>query len=621
MCGIAGFVDPAGTLTTLRAMTDAVSNRGPDDSGYFLEEGVGLGHRRLSIIDLSAGGHQPMERDGLVITYNGEIYNYREVRIELERLGEAFNSQSDTEVILAAFRRWGPQCVERFIGMFAMAIYDRSEGALYLMRDRAGVKPLYYYWKGGRLAFGSELRCFTPFLNASEKAAISSEALSQFFAFGYVGNGCSILKDVRKVPPGHYLKLSEGRLESHCYWQVHFAGDDSWEDRSESDLLDELEAIVVSAFSYRMVADVPVGVFLSSGVDSSLVAAVLSRHHGQVSSFTIGFDEPQYDESVDARRIATHLGTNHSEARLDSRKGFEILKRFPEIYDEPYGDTSGVPTAFVSETAKAGGMKVVLSGDGGDELFGGYGRYVEFLQRWRQSRSWGRAGRRGARMGLSAAAAISGGPRAGRLGRYADLLRHDDFIAFYQNMMFNASRRELGELIPTFRDPPAASAKGNPLDLMSEWDFRNYLPDDNLVKVDRATMFHSIEGREPFLDQRLIEFAARLPGKFKVRGSETKYLLKRLLARYLPHELCHLPKRGFAVPVREWIRDYYQREFLETLDQLSPDIFERRAVTGLLDRYRRGQPVNYTTLWQLFSFQSWHEHWTAAAAPVPQRAA
>jgi asparagine synthase (glutamine-hydrolysing) len=587
-------------------MTDRVRRRGPDDEGYFLENGVGLGHRRLSIIDLSPGGHQPMEVDDLVITFNGEIYNYREVRAELEQAGDAFASGSDTEVILRAFRRWGPDCVKRFVGMFAMAIYDRRERVLYLFRDRTGVKPLYYYFAGGRLAFGSELRCFQPYLNASEKSAISNAALSEFFAFGWIGNERSILEAVSKVPPGHYLRLRNGELTSHCYWDVGFEPDESWNSRKEDDLLDELEALAISAFSYRMVADVPVGVFLSSGVDSSLVAAILSKHHGPIRTFTIGFGEPSYDESPQARKIAGHIGSTHTEARLDSAKGFDILRRFADIYDEPFGDTSGVPTAFVSELAKSAGVKVVLSGDGGDELFGGYERYTQFVDRWRQSRVIGSVGRIAARTALGASG-------SGRFNRYSDLLRHKDFVAFYQNMRMDSSVRELCGLIPAFREPAASQATGDLLAIMSEWDFKRYLTDNNLVKVDRATMFYSIESREPFLDQRLIEFGARLPARLKIHNGETKYLLKRLLARYLPEKLCRLPKRGFAVPLREWIRDYYHREFVDRLGSVDGSIFDRKQVLALLDRYRAGRPVNYSLLWLIFSFQAWHDCWTSDA--------
>jgi asparagine synthase (glutamine-hydrolysing) len=265
-----------------------------------------------------------------------------------------------------------------------------------------------------------------------------------------------------------------------------------------------------------------------------------------------------------------------------------------------------VATAFVSEMAKSSGMKVVLSGDGGDELFGGYERYTRFVERWRQSRAIGPLGRLAARAGFEAVG-------SGCFDRYSDLLRHGDFEAFYQNMRMDFSVRELTQLIPSFREPPSVGASGDLLSIMSEWDFKRYLTDNNLVKVDRATMFHGIEGREPFLDQRLIEFGARLPAKFKVRNGETKYLLKRLLARYLPEPLCRLPKRGFGVPVGEWIRDYYHREFIDVLASVDPGIFDRRAVLKLLDRYRLNKPVNYSLLWRIFAFEIWHRSWRSDA--------
>lgn len=609
MCGIAGFIDPGKGREVLEAMTGAIARRGPDDFGYWREGAVALGHRRLAIIDLSPAGHQPMEFGNLVTVYNGEIYNYREVRSQLEQLGYGFSTSSDTEVILKAFDRWGPRCVERFIGMFAIAIYDKAERALYLIRDRVGVKPLYYHEKQGRLAFGSELKCFKPYLAPAEKAAISTDALSEYFAFGYISSERSIIEHVRKVPPGHYLKFADGRASLERYWSVSFAPASDWAHRSEDDLLDELDSLVTSAFTYRMVADVPVGMFLSAGVDSSLVTAVLTRHHGEIATFTIGFEDPSFDESADAARIAAHLGTRHTQAILTAEKGHEILDRFYDIYDEPHGDSSCVPTTYVAEVAKQAGMKVVLSADGGDELFGGYTRYVDFLKRWRQSRRLGAPGRAAARAGLRAAEALSGQARSEMLGRYADLLSHGDFSIFYQNMLLTSSEQAFRSVLPTFRRPFTPCAEGPPLSLMAQWDFDHYLVNDILVKVDRATMFHSIEGREPFLDQRVIEFAAKLPPSFKIRDGETKYLLKRLLGRYLPDELHRLPKRGFGVPLGSWIREHYRERFTDVLERCAP-VFDRRQVARLLDDYRSGRPFNWPVLWMLFSFQLWHDKWT-----------
>jgi asparagine synthase (glutamine-hydrolysing) len=276
MCGIAGFYAHDRGPEVLERMTQSIRRRGPDDHGTFLEDGIALGHRRLAIIDLSPLGHQPMQFEDLVLVYNGEIYNYREVQAELKAEGYSFTSSSDSEVVLKAFHRWGPTCVNRFIGMFAIAIWNRSEKALYLIRDRAGVKPLYYYHQNGRIAFGSELRALKPFLSPDERADIDTEALSEFFSYGYISGGLSIVKSVKKLPPAHYLKFTAERVEIRRYWDVEFAENPAWLERSEEDLLDELEALVVSAFRYRMVADVPVGVFVSAGVDSSLVAVCRS---------------------------------------------------------------------------------------------------------------------------------------------------------------------------------------------------------------------------------------------------------------------------------------------------------------------------------------------------------
>jgi asparagine synthase (glutamine-hydrolysing) len=611
MCGIAGFVDPSRDLDVLKRMTDAVANRGPDDQGYFLEDGVGLGHRRLSIIDPSPLGHQPMRFENLVITYNGEIYNHAEIRAVLEQRGYAFTSNCDTEVILKAFHLWGPECVERFIGMFAFAVFDTAERALYLCRDRAGVKPLYYAHDGERLAFGSELDCFKPYLSADQRGRIDPAALSDFLVFGYVAGDRSIIEPVRKLPAAHYARFSNGSLSLHRYWQASFVENEDWRNRSEEDLLDELESIVVSAFRYRMVADVPVGVFLSAGVDSSLVTAVLARHHGQLNTFTIGFEQPEWDESGDARRIARHLGTNHREQMLTASGAADILADFHNIYDEPQGDSSGIPTTFVAGLAKASGVKVVLSADAGDELFGGYVRYVQFMARWQQVQRLGAAGRMPARQLLRILAVVSPARYAGRLQRYADLLGRGEFLLFSQNMLSPASMAEVRTVFPKFEEPLTPAGHGPLLNQMAQWDFDRYLVDDILVKVDRATMYHSIEGREPFLDHRLVEFATKLPVEFKIRNGETKYLLKKLLGRYLPEHLYRLPKRGFGVPMHDWVQGSFRQHFAELVEADNP-LLSRKDLEELVARYRAGRPVNSTMIWFLFSFQKWYRHWMAA---------
>jgi asparagine synthase (glutamine-hydrolysing) len=612
MCGIAGFVDPTADRALLERMTAAIARRGPDDCGHHLEDGVGLGHRRLSIIDLSPLGHQPMRFEHLVTVYNGEIYNYREVAEELAARGYSFTSTSDTEVLLKAFHCWGPRCVERFTGMFAIAIYDEAERALYLIRDRAGVKPLYYYEKDGRLAFGSTLKALKPYLSPDERTAIDGDALSEFLSLGYISSGLSILSAVRKVPQAHILKYQQGRVTFERYWDTHFAENPAWRERPLDDLVDELEELVIRGFKYRMVADVPVGVFLSAGVDSSLVTAVLSKHYGTLRTFTIGFTEDGFDESADARLIAAHLGTEHRDAILSAGRGRDVLEHFYDIFDEPHGDNSGIATAYVSQLAKESGVKVVLSADAGDELFGGYVRYVEFMRRWGQVRRLGPAGRGAARTAFRLIASVSPPHRAEALRRQSELLATQPFSAFLQRRMRPASKADTTALYPGFDERLTPPMEGELLNQMGEWDFKRYMVDDVLVKVDRATMYHSLEGREPLLDHRIVEFAAQLPVRFKIAGGETKLILKRLLGRYLPRELYDLPKRGFAAPLGQWIRDFYQAHFLETLGGAN-DVFDRRELGALLDRYRRGKPVNYPLLWYLFSFQLWYNHWTAEA--------
>lgn len=609
MCGIAGFFDPSRGMDVLRRMTDEIAARGPDDSGHHLADGVGLGHRRLSILDLSPLGHQPMRFEHLVTVYNGEIYNFREVADDLSAKGYTFSSASDTEVLLKAFHCWGPRCVERFTGMFAIAIWDERERALYLIRDRAGVKPLYYTIDGDRIGFGSTLKALGPYLSPERRGAIDPDALSEFLANGFIGSGLSILAGVHKVPQAHVLKFAGGRLTSERYWDVSFAGDPAWATRSMDDLVDELEEIAIRAFRYRMVSDVPVGVFLSGGVDSSLVAAILSRHQGPLSTFTIGFEERSHDESADAQRIAAHLGTRHVEATLTPGHSHAILDRLYDIYDEPQGDNAGLPISFVSELAASHGAKVVLSADAGDELFGGYTRYIEFYRRWAQLRRLGRPGRAAARTALRLGAPLLGDARDEQAARFGQLLVEQPFLSFMQRRIADSSSRDLARIFPRYRERLTAGGEGELIDQMCEWDFKHYMADNILIKVDRATMFHSIEGREPFLDHRLVEFAARVPAKFKIdRAGGTKLILKHLLGRYLPRPLFDLPKRGFSAPLAPWAKDHYQDRFADALGA-DTGFFDPAQMNRLIDRYRTGGPLSYGLLWRLFSFQTWYRHW------------
>ena len=611
MCGIAGFIDSTKSLEDLKAMTNALIRRGPDDEGYFFEQGVGLGHRRLSIIDLSICGHQPMFFEDLVIIFNGEIYNYKEVKKELEKEGYSFESSSDTEVVIKSFHCWKEKCVSRFIGMFAFAIYNKADRSIYLFRDRVGVKPLYYYHKKGKFAFGSELKAFKSYLDPGEASQLNTQSLSLFFQLGYIASNESIINNVRKLPPGHYLELKGDKLNIHEYWNVNFNENKGWLKRKEEDILDELENIIIDAFCYRMVSDVPVGVFLSAGIDSSMVAAVLRKNYGEIETFTIGFDDPSFDESKEAAEIAGFLKTNHHSAVLKSGKALQILESFYDIYDEPHGDNSCVPTTFVSELAKQHGAKVVLSADGGDELFGGYTRYTESYNRWKQVNRWGRFSKRPAALGFTTAAMFTRKFQGDKFTRFADILSRSEFHEFYQSLMFTSSSRERKNILPFYEEIIFYVPPNNLYNQMMDFDFRTYMVNNNLVKVDRATMFQSIEGREPFLDHRIIEFAVQLPIKFKIKNGVNKYILRKLLKRYLPDHLCNLPKRGFGAPLQQWIQSDFKNNlkkvFLES--GFYNPYLDKKNVLVLLEDYLQDKPVNLILLWLIYSFQLWFNKW------------
>ncbi|MBO9592157.1 MAG: asparagine synthase (glutamine-hydrolyzing) [Niabella sp.] len=604
MCGITGFIDGTKDRAALIDMTNALERRGPDDQGVFFADGVGMGHRRLSIIDLSNRGHQPMFFGNLVIVFNGEIYNYRDIQKELIAKNYVFESESDTEVVLKAFHCWGINCVQKFVGMFAIALYDKVAMELYLIRDRVGVKPLYYAEGNKTIAFSSDLNGINQYLFKKEKS-VSNEALSSFLSLGYIVDNSAIYKGVKRVPPGCYLHFKDGQSRLVEYWSIAFAENKEWENRKDDDVLDELEHLIVEAFKYRMVADVPVGVFLSSGVDSSLVAAVLARHYGKIKTFTVGFKDARYDESSDAKKIADYLGTDHKEMILTPEFAFDILDHFYDIYDEPHGDTSCIPTTFVSQLAKESGAKVVLSADGGDELFGGYVRYTEYLNRWGQIARNPKILNATAEKMLRIGGAFFPGRSANRMGRFADIMGADQFSSFYQRIIRNSSVSTLRKLFPQYVEPLQQSNGGDTLlNKMCEWDLKHYLTNNNLIKVDRATMFNSIEGREPFLDHRLIEFAAKLPGRFKIRNGVTKYILKKLLARYLPVALFDLPKRGFSVPLQQWIRKHYNDQLVATLKSPAA-MFNRKEVSKLINQRNAGSMANEVLLWYIFSFHLW----------------
>ncbi len=640
MCGIAGFVDPRRRLdeATLRGMTGTIAHRGPDADGHLVVRddafALGLGHRRLSILDLSPDANQPFaSEDGQYqLVYNGEIYNFAEIRRELEGLGHAFRTHGDTEVLLHALMEWGKAAVHKCIGMFAFAFYDARRRTLLLCRDRAGVKPLYYYRKNGLFLFASELKAFHK-VPGFEKN-IDLNALGAFFQHAYIPAPQCIFEDARKLRPGHLLTfdLRRQELREECYWDINDYYNGARLQLSDSEAIEETEKLMTSAFQYRMVSDVPVGVFLSGGYDSALVAALLQKQSSRpLSTFTVGFGEEGYDEAPAARAIARHLGTDHHEYYCTSRDAAAIIPRLPEIYDEPYGDSSAIPTILVSQMAREK-VKVVLSGEGGDETFCGYAKY---LTSERIHRTMGRVPgllqpvARKLLEGWEGLGAFPAhfSPSAVRLGKMAEILQHETPVEILRRSSFYFNSRELKRLLRfrfedspgPFRDQVWLDPKMHPLEKMLALDYKTYLSEDILTKVDRATMSVSLEGREPVLDHRLSEWTARLPLHFKLRDGEAKWIVRKILYRHVPKELMDRPKMGFSIPISKWLADDL-KEYLHTY--LSPKRVEEqgflapRSVDMLVSGYMndtgrdsKSRNERIQRLWLPLMFQMWHARW------------
>jgi asparagine synthase (glutamine-hydrolysing) len=586
MCGIAGFLDRSsshdrsGSCALVTAMIDAIAHRGPDDSGVWKDTAAGivLGHRRLSIIDLSTEGHQPMAGpDGnQIIVFNGEIYNFRELRGELEARGYCFRGHSDTEVMLAAFLEWGIDAsVRRFNGMFAFALWDQRERRLTLCRDRLGKKPLYYGWAGvgGKctLLFGSELKALRA--HPAFCAPVDRNAVALYLRLGYIPAPWTIYQGIYKLPPATHLTIGPqdcgGNAAPVAFWSAREAAERGLGNRITSfdDAIAELDDLLRSAIGMRMIADVPLGAFLSGGIDSSMVVSLMQALSGQpVKTFCIGFEEQTHNEAVYARAVAKHLGTDHHELVVTSSQALEVVPRLPRMFDEPFGDSSAIPTFLVSEMARRH-VTVSLSGDGGDELFAGYTAYGSaalFFQKygWMPAPIKATAGRvlRGVPQSLwnrvlPGNGEATGGARVHRLG---STLRQPDEDTIYRNLMSHWEDPE--NVVPGSIEPLTAftsresAGVGNMIEKMMLLDSLTYLPDDILAKVDRASMAVSLEARGPLLDYRLFEFAWRIPLDFKMRDGKSKWVLRELLNRYVPRELVDRPKSGFAIPVAKWLR-------------------------------------------------------------------
>jgi asparagine synthase (glutamine-hydrolysing) len=650
MCGITGFFDPANRRgeTELRDITtrmaSALIHRGPDDGGVWAaaEAGIGLGHRRLSIVDLSPQGHQPMisVEGRYVLVFNGEIYNFLPLRKELEGLGYGFRGHSDTEVLLAAFTHWGIEpAVQRFIGMFAFALWDRRESVLHLGRDRAGEKPLYYGWVGEKLLFGSELKALRA--HPDWRAEVERKALALLMRYSYIPAPYSIYRGIYKLLPGTILTIPlaacdpKERLVPKPFWDpLEIARDARTHTFSGSseEALSALETTLRETIRGQMIADVPLGAFLSGGIDSSLIVSLMqSEATSAVKTFTIGFHEAQYNEAEFAKAVARHLGTDHTELYVTPADSLAVIPKLPVLYDEPFADSSQIPTFLVSQLARQN-VTVSLSGDAGDELFGGYNRYFWATSIWNKL-GWVPLGlRKAAAAGITTVSPetwnhtfqglkmiipshLQYNVPGDKLHKLAEILVVDQPEAIYQNLI--SFWKNTDDLVLNTQEDPISltSGSGQPWTTGANFeqrmmflDFLTYLPDDILVKVDRAAMGVSLETRVPFLDHRVIEFAWRLPLSMKIQEGKGKWILRQLLDKFVPRNLIERPKTGFGVPIDLWLRGPL-KEWAEAL------LDERRLGTegffnaGLVRKrwleHSSGARNWHYYLWPILMFQAW----------------
>jgi len=620
MCGIAGMFEPETTMSTterrevLKRMCDRIEHRGPDDEGFYVEGGVALGMRRLSIIDLFTG-HQPISNeDGSVwIVFNGEIYNYREIRDLLISRGHVFQTESDTEVIVHLYEDEGEACVERLRGMFAFAIYDKREQKLFIARDRVGVKPLHYAIVGNGIVFGSEIKSLLQ--HRAVNREVNFEAISDFFSYGYVPDPHSAFRGIEKLPPGHTLTFKDSRLTTRCYWDFDYPERNREPVREEGYYIERLRELLAESVRLRLVSDVPLGAFLSGGIDSSTVVAMMAREMGRrVKTFSIGFTESSFDELDYARITARHFNTEHHEFVV-TPDVCNIVEEIVWHHDEPFADVSSIPTYIVSKMAREH-VTVALSGDGGDELFAGYKRYLVDGERAKFERV-PRFIRRGVMLPLSRAL-----PR-GAYGknflrnialdgdeRYVDSLSYfheEKKRGLLSNEFLSAIRKH--DSSEEFRRIYGAPASRERIDHLLYLDSKTYLAGDIMTKVDRMSMAHSLEAREPLLDHKLIEFVAQIPASLKLRGSETKSILKRAIRGLIPDEIIDRKKQGFDVPIQQWFKEDLRAMLLDTLTgsrARQRGYFKPGAVEAILDEHMRGRRDNSRHLWGLLTLELWH---------------
>jgi len=637
MCGITGFwqKDVFEHGDALRArlclMTDSIANRGPDSAGYWFseDEKVAFGHRRLSIVDVSEAGHQPMlsPSNRFIMIFNGQVYNAATLRQDLTLKGFTFRGHSDTEVILAAFEAWGVEAsLKRFIGMFAIALYDTQEKLLYLIRDRIGVKPLYYTLTNGVLLFGSQVKTFLR--HPRFEPQINREALAEYLTYNVLPGGMSIYQGVQQVQPGTFLCFNQDfSFKTHTYWSLL----DSYEEAqknpfqgSDEEAISQGESLIQEAVGFRMVSDVPLGAFLSGGIDSSLVVALMQKQSSQpVKTFTIGFHEDSFNEAKYAKEVAKHLGTDHHELYLTAKDALDVIPKLPEFYDEPFADSSQIPTCLVSHFARQH-VTVALSGDGGDEFFAGYTRYLFTEKILKLITPLPLPLRRMMAVMLQKLAKpsltkpfekILGQTHLfDKLQKASDLLKLEKPFDVYHQILcgwFLKEARDLTGFYPTshhrYKD---FFEKYNMLSAMQICDSMGYLTDDIMTKVDRASMAVSLEAREPLLDHSVISFAYSLPPSMKIREGKGKWLLRQILKRHVPENLFERPKQGFGIPLHNWLR-HELKEWAE--DLLSETMLKKSGFgnTTLIHQkwqeHKNGKRNWQAQLWGVLMYQAWSD--------------
>jgi len=633
MCRINGFWDFSNQSLDVgevicKRMRDTMSYAGPDAAGLFSDDNQSLflGHRRLAILDLSDAGIQPMQYKNTILVFNGEVYNFQEIRKDLEKTGRQFNTQTDTEVILQAWDEWGYDSIHRFRGMFAFAIWDIQKQKLSLCRDRMGVKPLYWYWKDGLFFFASELKSFHE--HPGFDKTLNPKAISLFLQQGFIQSPHCIFEYAHKIPPGSFLEINKNQdIRQWDYWNPKAVYQQSQiDDRQQEEIQKDLESLLTESFQLRMVADVPVGLFLSGGVDSSLLTAILQKESDRpLKTFTVGVKDPNYDEAPYAKAVSDHLGTEHTELY----NLIELVPQLSDFCDEPLGDTSIFPTHLVAKLAKED-VKVSLSADGGDELFGGYVRHEVAYNQFPNLQKIPKGGKNIMRSLLGKVDPDWLEEKKGyipvlrkynqlphKIHKLRQILNADHLLDFFLASGAYNDRETLAPLQAGFYEryniTEAPIRDRQVLSLLGLIDIQTYLEGNILSKVDRATMQVALEARDPFLDHRIVEFAFGVPDEMKIQGKSTKHILRKILYQYVPQELIDRPKRGFTIPMHNWLRVYFKKDLLELIEDQSfaKTFFLNREyiktlVQSFLDKRRF---VDHHLIWFLFVLFKWQKKW------------